>query len=204
MNLINKISINQILCLAEIKKLNEKALSIEGMSGKNIRYFLNAALSFDDVKYLEIGCWKGSTLYSALLNNNPNYALAIDNFSEFGGPREQFYENMKDLNKKFDFIDQDCFSIDKSKINHKFNIYFYDGDHSEESHEKALSYFYDILEDNFIYICDDWNWEQVRNGTKKGIEKLNLNIKDEKSFFTDYQDPLSWWNGIYIAKLSKD
>lgn len=196
-------SIDKFISLIETKELNEKALNMEGMSGKNVRLLLNTILSFDNIKYLEIGCWKGSTLYSALINNNPSYTLAIDNFSEFGGPRNEFYENMKDIDSKFDFIDGDCFLIDKSKINHKFNVYFYDGEHSEESHEKALTYFYDLLEDSFIYICDDWNWEQVRNGTKKAIEKLNLSIKDEKSFFTKEPDLSSWWNGIWIAEFSK-
>lgn len=197
--------LDEIVSLSMVRNdLNEKALSIQGMSGKNIRYLLNTLLSFDNVKYLEIGCWKGSTLYSALINNNPSYALAIDNFSEFGGPRNEFYENMKDVDSKFDFIDGDCFLIDKSKINHKFNVYFYDGEHSEESHEKALTYFYDLLEDSFIYICDDWNWKQVRNGTKRAIDKLNLVVKNEKSFFTTEQDPLTWWNGIWIAELSKE
>lgn len=196
--------LDELISLATSRNnLTLKALSMEGMSGKYTRYLLNTIVGLKNIKYLEIGCWKGSTLYSALIDNNPDYVLAIDNFSEFDGPKNDFYKNMSDVKVKFNFIDQDSFSIDKSNIPVKFNAYFYDGNHSEESHEKALTYFYDLLENDFIYICDDWNWEQVRNGTKRAIDKLNLIIKDEKSFFTNEQDPSTWWNGIWIAKLSK-
>ena len=37
----------------------------------------------------------------------------------------------------------------------KFNIYMYDGNHSEDSHFKALDHFFPCLDDEFIYLVDD-------------------------------------------------
>src|SRR5687768_13178520 len=58
-------------------KLDPDALSIRGMSGKKFRYFLNNLIeTVSNPRYLEIGCWQGSTLCSAL-HKNALTALAI-------------------------------------------------------------------------------------------------------------------------------
>lgn len=87
----------------------------------------------------------------------------------------------------------------------------YDGNHSVESHYKALSHYYNVLDNIFIYIVDDWNNREVRTGTICAIEKLNLKILYEKEVrltTDDTHTPIeiaktSWWNGIYIVILQK-
>lgn len=185
-------------------KLSHKALAMPGMSSVKVRNLLNKAVSYPDSKYLEIGVWNGSTLYSALYKNSPHYAVAIDNFSEFGGQKQRFLDNMSDVNVPFTFLDQDCFSVDLSVFTNKFNVYFYDGGHSELDQEKALTHYYDAMEDTFIYICDDYNWDRVRFGTMNGVKKCNLKILEEQTLLADYEgDTNTWWNGIWIALLQK-
>jgi hypothetical protein len=185
-------------------KLNSKAISMEGMSSFYVRNLLNKAVSYPGVKYLEIGVWQGSTFYSALCNNKPDYALAIDNFCTFGGPEKEFKQNMLDIGASFDFINYDCFSVDTSSIKHKFNVYFYDGEHTHKDQELALSHYYDVLDDKFLFICDDYNWPQVQSGTKDGISNSNLKILDERTLLSNHNgDTTTWWNGIYLAVLSK-
>lgn len=201
------IDLNELVSYAtgDQTKLNDKALKLNGMSSRYVRNLLNRAVEqTPSCNYLEIGVWKGSTLYSALYGNNPNYALAIDNFCTFGGPKSQFLENMNDVNVSFDFIDQDCFQVDLSKIQKKFNVYFYDGEHYPEDQEKALTYYYDVLDDTFLYICDDYNDRGVQSGTKSGLEKCNFKIVDDKELFSSGNgDTSSWWNGLYVAILKK-
>jgi hypothetical protein len=188
----------------ENSKLNDKALSLSGMSSKKVRNLLNKAVSYPNSKYLEIGVWHGSTLYSALYGNSPEYAVAIDNFSEFGGQAQKFLNNTKDVGVPFVFLDENCFSLDKSVFTNKFNVYFYDGGHSELDQENALTYYYECMDDTFIYICDDYNWSRVKSGTSKGLEKCNLKVIEEATLVADYEgDPNSWWNGIWIALLQK-
>jgi len=87
----------------------------------------------------------------------------------------------------------------------------YDGNHTDESHYRALSHYYDCLDDVFIYIVDDWNWLEVRNGTNNAIQNLNLRVLYEKEIRltgdnTHTPHPLArntWWNGIYVAILQK-
>ena len=84
----------------------------------------------------------------------------------------------------------------------------YDGYHSYENQYKALEYYYEILDDTFIFIVDDWNWENIRNGTLNSIKDLNLKIihKIEIRLTQDNQgtsDRNGYHNGLFIAVLQK-
>ena len=93
-------------------KLSGSLLSLPGMSSTKVKTFLNELLSFNNSNYLEIGCWKGSTLCCALYKNNPNSIVAIDNFSEWGGPRGVFLANLKThVAQDITFLDEECFNI---------------------------------------------------------------------------------------------
>ena len=76
----------------------------------------------------------------------------------------------------------------------------YDGNHSEDSHYRALNHYYECLDDIFIFLVDDWNWDFVRNQTRKSIE----DILYEKEIKYDRVSGETWWNGIYAAILKKN
>jgi hypothetical protein len=144
--------------------------------------------------------------------NNKAKVVCIDNWSEFGGPKTEFLVNFNKFKGENDatFIENDCYKVDVSKLP-KFNIYMYDGNHSNESHYKALLHYYNCLDDVFIFIVDDWNWSDVRNGTLNSIHRLNLKVLYEKEVRLTWnnshtphpQSRDTWWNGIYIAILQK-
>jgi hypothetical protein len=43
-----------------------------------------------------------------------------------------------------------------------------------------------------LYIVDDWNWEQVRNGTMNSITELGLEIKKSVTMQGNHEDPTGW------------
>ena len=182
------------------------------MSGTKTRHFYNNLLNSDDARYLEIGTWKGSSVCSAMCNNQAK-VICIDNWSEFGGPKSEFLVNFEKFKGKnhATFIENDCYKVDVSVLP-KFNIYMYDGNHSNDSHYMALLHYYDCLDDVFIFIVDDWNWDDVRDGTYKSIQQLQLKILYEKEIRLTWDNshtnqPLAkdtWWNGLYVAILQKN
>jgi hypothetical protein len=194
-----------------ISKITNDVINMEGMSGTKTRHFYNNLLNTEDARYLEIGTWKGSSVCSAMCGNKAK-VTCIDNWSEFGGPKFEFlvnFEKFKGENEAT-FIENDCFNVDVS-ILPKFNIYMYDGNHSNESHYKSLLHYYDCLDDVFIFIVDDWNAQDVRDGTINSIQKLNLKVLYEKNIRLTWdnshtpqpQAKDTWWNGIYVAILQK-
>ena len=176
-------SINQAM-LGE-SKLTAKVMNLAGMSSPKVRHLLNNLCSMPQTRYLEIGSWKGSTWISALFKNSETIAeaISIDNWSEFGG-EAKFKSNcnrfLSDIPYKT--YSADCFTLDIHAIcQHPINIYFYDGYHSALAQEMAFSYYNDIFDDVFIAIVDDWNWQEVQEGTHAAFEKLNYKVLYERA-----------------------
>lgn len=193
-------------------KITQEIIDMEGMSGINTRHFYNNLLNCDDARYLEIGTWKGSSVCSAMCGNRAK-VVCIDNWSQFGGPKSEFLTNFKKF--KGDnyamFIEKDCYQVDVDGLP-SFNIYMYDGEHSKENHSRALTHFYNCLDDVFVFIVDDWNWRQVREGTIESFKYLNLEIMYSREIRTTWDDrdvifgspeQRAWHNGIYVAILKK-
>lgn len=194
-----------------ISKITVGILNMNGMSGKKTRHFYNNLLNKDDARYLEIGTWKGSSVCSAMCGNKAK-VVCIDNWSEFGGPKHEFLTNFNTYKGENEarFIEQDCYTVDISQLP-TFNIYMYDGNHTKDSHYKALVHYYDCLDDMFVFIVDDWNWKDVRDGTYDSFKQLHLSVLYEREIRLTNNDthtpqPLAretWHNGIYVAILKK-
>lgn len=196
----------------DVSRITPEILSMSGMSGSKTRHFYNNIMSMKDARYLEIGTYKGSSVCSAMCNNTAD-VICIDNWSEFGGPKAEFMMNFEKFKGKNNarFIEADCFSLDTSTLP-KFNVYMYDGSHDEDSHFNALAHFIYCMDDEFIFIVDDWNWENVRKGTLDSFQKLNLNVMYETEIRTTFDNshpPMGssiqqmWHNGMFVAVIRK-
>lgn len=194
-------------------QLTELVLDMEGMSGKMYRHFINNTISsISDARYLEVGCWKGSTLCAAIFNNNIT-AYAIDDFSTDGGPKEEFNQNVKScidasdetLNIDVNFEENDYRKVNYTEIG-KYNVFLYDGLHEEHDQYDGVVLPYDNLDDVFILIVDDWNWDGPQKGTKRAIEDLNLevlySVEIEGAGCNGY-GASDWHNGYFIGVLKK-
>jgi hypothetical protein len=190
--------------------------ALEGMSGSRYRLFVNALIhDLSDARYLEIGIWKGSTLCSAIFENALQ-AVAIDNWSKWGGPREEFLANLerfqgKDANVKV--IDSDFRQLNYAALG-RFNVYFFDGPHGEQDQFDGLRLPLPALDDHFVFIVDDWNWPEVRSGTLKAINDLGLSQELGITVRTTFDDThpnhdgrkaglTEWHNGYFISVLKK-
>jgi precorrin-6B methylase 2 len=195
-----------------ISKCSPELLAMDGMTGKKTRHLYNNLLDMSGARYLEIGIWLGSSTCSAVYKNNVTYAYAIDNWSEYGGPKQQFQDNLERFGctDKVKFIEHDFMKLDVSTFP-KFNIYLFDGGHEYEDHVMALWHMMDCLEDVFLFIVDDWNWRNVRAATKFAIEQCDLTILHglEIRMTTDDTDTPShiakeeFWNGVCVLLLQK-
>lgn len=194
-----------------ISQLNKEVLDIQGLSGHKVKHFLNNLCTLKGGRYLEIGVWQGGTFVSALYNNQNNLseAIAIDNWI-MRTPYNSFEKNTNNFLQpnSFKFYESDCFKINLTEVfKNKINIYFYDGEHNFDDHVSAFTYFDSILDDNFIAIVDDYNWDAVQKGTQKAFKDLNYNVIYElyiPATYTTWFEELGWWNGIYIAVVSKN
>jgi len=208
-----KIQVALTRAILQDGKLDHEILSIEGMSGMKYRTLINNLIeAIDDARYFEIGSWQGSTLCAAMYKNKMS-ALAIDNWSQFGGPANKFFENIarfKGPDAALSFLNEDFRAVNFSTIG-KFNVYLFDGPHEEHDQRDGVVRVQAALDDQFVLIVDDWNWEKVRRGTFAGIRDagLRLDFAAEIRTTLDNTQPgfvgaaSDWHNGYFIAACSK-
>ncbi len=198
----------------EESKLPKEILEMDGMSGQMTRHFYNNLLTLEGARYLEIGTWKGSSTFSAMYGNRARI-ICIDNWSQFndGNQVKDIFLNYLDIYKgenEVEYREGDCFAMDPKSFP-KCNLYLYDGRHEVSDHYNALKYYIDCMDEEFLYICDDWDWAAVREGTWNAIRDLNLEVVHsiERSLNEgDSWKPAgyaraTWWNGIWAAVLRK-
>jgi hypothetical protein len=208
-----KLHESMVRAMTEQVELPPELLMLDGMSGRKYRALINNLVGLiDNARYLEIGVWKGSTLCSAVYGNKVR-ALAIDNWSEFDGPANEFFTNLGQFRGQasVSFLDADFRDIDYRTIG-KFNVFLFDGPHSYEAQRDGLLLTRDALDDEFVLIVDDWNWEAVRRGTYDAIASLGykLDFAAEIRTTLDGSHPSiggaqsDWHNGYFLAAIHRD
>jgi len=191
----------------------EEILAMSGMSGRKYRRLINRMISqARSPRYLEVGSWAGSTACSAIHGNRVEITC-IDNWSEFGGPKDVFLSNIRAASNPgvaFSFIESDYRKVDFKGIG-PFNVYLFDGPHSRQDQYDGIRLAQPALADTFVLIVDDWNWEPARQGTFEAIaaEKLRLYMSVEIRTTWDNSHPSismensDWHNGYFICVCRK-
>lgn len=200
--------------LNDNSEIPDYSLQIPGMSGIKYRHFINNLLrSLENPKYLEIGTWKGSTLCAAIGGVNGVSALAVDNFKYGGATWDEVHENIdkvKTEDSTIKVINSEFVDFDYTAYG-KFDVYLYDGGHTEEEHYDAIVRAVPALEDISIIIIDDWNnhgdtVSHIKTGTYNGFKDSGLEIlyKFEVETGVNPPFPSEWHNGygVFLVKKS--
>jgi hypothetical protein len=188
-------------------KLPPGVLALPGMSSPKVRHLLNNLCDRPGIRYLEIGVLTGSTLVSALAGNPYARAWAVENWSEYGGTREGLLASLdalsEDERSRLTLLEEDCFALELSGLG-PCDVYFYDGNHARLSQRLAFTRFDPVLADPFVAVVDDWNWEDVREGTREAFAELEYEVAfDVELPALMNGDVENWWNGLWLAVVSK-
>jgi hypothetical protein len=183
-------------------KLDRAAFKARGFTSPKVRHLLNNLGSLDGLDYLEVGVHRGATFVATNYKNRLASATAVDNWSEFaedGEVKGEFLRHCSTLLEpgSYRFIEQDCFTVTREQLRTPINFYLYDGEHSFEAQRQALTHFYAMLDDVFIFLVDDYGWDQAKAGTVEAIGELGLQPLYQREL-TD-----GWWNGLYVSVLKK-
>jgi hypothetical protein len=154
-------------------------------------------------------------LISSLYKNLNVKSYSVDNYSEFiiDDIINKFNNNlnthliMGELSN-LKIINKDSFTLNKNDLDIEegsIDLYIYDGEHTYESHKKAITYLKDYLSSTFILYVDDWSWDLVKKGTYDGLKESNIEIlyKLEDNTSCEEKDfRKGFWNGfgLFICK----
>lgn len=189
-------------------KISDDVLGLRGMTGDKTRHLYNNICNLNDIHYLEIGTWIGSSFISALYGNNIE-GTSIDNSSEGDNVSALLYANVvKYLQPNIDSISlstKDSWSIQDSDIKRNIDIYMYDGAHTYEDQKKAITYYHKYFSKYVIIMVDDWtcDWVRVREGTLDGIKEMNMKVHYSKEIglvntTEHHKGGDTFWNGCGV------
>lgn len=189
--------------------LDPAALDILGFATPTMRHMFNNLCDIEGLTYLEVGTYAGATLCSAAYGN-PVRAIGMDNFSqawhEGRDIRAEFMSNRERFAPSSNFFEGDCFNPAVLPALPRINVFYFDGDHTREAQGRALPHFFDALADTFLFIVDDFCWEDVRTGTQDGFATLNsrLSVARRWELVGDTrQDNAIWHNGMALFLCRK-
>ena len=189
--------------------MDPEIYNVQGFCGRKFRLFLNNLIARldGDARYLEVGTYMGATICPVISGNTVS-AIAIDNLSwnKEGNVAATLYNNIavhKGQNASVTVIEKDFLEVSR-ELPHKFNVYFYDGDHAEKSQYDGIIWAASALDDTAIILVDDWNWSGVRSGTMNAIRDLGLQIDHLVELRTSFNNEIptpayggsDWHNGF--------
>ena len=204
----------------QTSNFDPKGYSIQGLSSNRIRHFLNSLCSHDDAVYLEVGTYTGSTFFAATMNNKAK-CIGVDDFSEpnvkpivdrgmwteCGNPYDTFVNNwQKYENGNAAFVKASVEELTEEDFGgSKVNILFYDANHDMMVQMNNLNHLLPFLDEKFILIVDDANFDGVVEGAVSWAQENNLKCYLERKILSSViESPVHWWNGIHVMVLEKD
>lgn len=197
-------------------KLSNEAISTPFLGSLKIRALLNN-LGELATNVMDIGCHKGASCVSmAYGNENIKNIVAIDSWEsdEVNDDKAypQFISNVTKLKpavSELNVIVGDCWSVGLDLIKCEIDLYSYDAGHSRTDQRNALLYYKEVLADEFMYCCDDWAYQEVKEGTLDGIKEGGYEILFEKELlnpeWATEEDHLNdhWWRSYAVFLLKK-
>ena len=153
----------------------------------------------DDESFVNVGVWHGFTFLSGIIHNSKK-CIGIDNFSQFGGPREEFLkEFVKYRTGNHTFVEMDYEEyFAKTHQETPIGFYIYDGHHSYENQLKGLQIAEPFFSKDCIILIDDTNLPEVEKANLDFITQSSNSYRillDTKTYCNAHP---TYWNGIMI------
>lgn len=177
-------------------------IGIRGMSTLAIAHIIHELTKYLEggESYVNVGVWKGFTFLAGVLNRNCT-SIGIDNFSEFGGPKEEFLANYTPLqHARSSFHEMDYVDYFRNVHDGTIGFFFYDGEHSYENQLKSLEIAEPFLSKNAIILVDDTNHRPARDATLDFLKSRHQQYEVVLDQFTAVPGHPTYHNGLMLLR----
>jgi len=187
----------------ELKRLLVPLLAVKRMSRLANAAVLNLAVSemAEGHAFVNVGVWNGFTMLAAMAGNAEKLCIGVDNFSEFGGPKEQFLERFTSRRSpSHRFFDQDYVDFFAAGLDRPLGVYLYDGEHSFENQYRGLMVADPFYAEDAVIVVDDTNLDRARDATLQFAADSRLNwevVYDQRTAGARHP---TLWNGLMILQ----
>ena len=173
------------------------------MSTFAIAAVLNRAVTGMDpaLAYLNIGVWYGFTFLAGLLGHGEKTCIGVDNFDQFGGPRQEFLRLFEAARgRAHRFYDLDYREYLTRVHRDELGVYFFDGPHTFEDQLDGLKLAEPFFSKRCVVIVDDTNEEPARRATEEFLAESPYTYRIVADHTTACNAHPTWWNGISILE----
>jgi predicted O-methyltransferase YrrM len=178
----------------------------QGMATANKLALLNAAAGAldDDERYVEVGTYRGTSVIGAALGHPSKRFVAVDNFSEFGGPIEACRQNLARFTTgNVELINDDAWTVLATPRLANIGVFFYDGRHTFGDQWRAFEAVEPHLAPRALVIVDDTHHRQVAAACR-----LYTSNDARYELLVEYDSPYNgeprWWNGVQVYWFDRD
>jgi predicted O-methyltransferase YrrM len=213
----------------ERSKIGERERELFGLSSIRLKCLVNnLCAASDNLNYLEIGTYKGSTLISALVGNPKTKAVGVDSFRyddrepKKWAPNDGIWENVKsqlysNINRYKDpdsgvntdnitILEQDFKTIDWAK-QPKFDVCFFDvSPVNAEIYDAFFEQVTQALAPESIVIFSSYSNElhakELQSALIRHEDKVTVQTKEQR-ISSGLSDSTAYYSGILIASLKK-
>jgi hypothetical protein len=188
---------------AEMRERLKEVCKIPRMSTFAIGAMINQAVA--QMKpgevFVNVGVWNGFTFLSGVAHNPDKVCIGVDNFSQFGGPREAFMQRFEKLKSpQHSFFDMDYQEYFKRMHQQKIGFYIFDGPHTYQDQLVGLQVAEPYFSDDCLVLVDDTNWKDPKQATLDFMH----NSKNQYELLLDkttYRNGhITYHNGVMIFK----
>ncbi len=151
--------------------------------------------------YVNIGVWHGFSILAGMAGNADRRCIGVDNFSEFGGPRDAFLARFKcRASPHHSFYEMDYRDYFSSVHRGPIGCYFYDGSHTYEDQLEGLQAAEPFFVAGTLVLIDDTNWEAPRNAMEEFLRTSLRRYERILDIRTARNNHPTWWNGLIVLR----
>ena len=186
-----------------IKERLRPIADVPRMSTLALAAIINRAVAQmpEDQAYLNIGVWNGYSFLAGMLGNSHKRCIGVDNFSQFGGPEDDFrrrFEKYRSPAHSFHDLDYEVYLRTQHK--EPLGVYFYDGEHSYKNQYTGLRAAEKFFAPGCWILVDDTNWDEPREATLEFIRRSRRRYRLVLDVRTPYSGHPTWWNGLMLLQ----
>jgi hypothetical protein len=188
---------------AEMKRRLDRLARIPKMSTYAIGAMINygVARMLDGDSFVNVGVWNGFSFLSGLVGNRRKKCIGVDNFSEFGGPRDHFLRRFEQhRSASHMFYDMDYLAYFDRVHQESIGFYLYDGGHSYDHQLKGLQVAEPYFSDRCIILVDDTNLEAPRQATLDFVRQSDNDYELLLDKTTSANRHPTLWNGVMVLQ----
>jgi Methyltransferase domain len=155
--------------------------------------------------FVNAGVWHGYTLLAAMAGNPDAVCVGIDDFSEFGGPRDEFGARFEAARSpRHTFYEMDYRDYLADVHDGPIGMYLYDGEDSYEGEFEALRAAEPYFAEGCILMADDTNRSPRRQAMLDFAEQSPHDYSVLLDVRTGANRHPTFWNGTMVLRRGRD